>query len=182
MRELSIYGLSVYILSFGLQVLCLVVMCIALAKVRALRANTGVPASAPERKLAALEIAVGRLAEATSEAERLCFRLERLTERGHELAERPTEGTQVLTEDRLDTQQGKPSPSAGLESPRPRVAPQKVREKLGVVRRLSEGGASMEQICEQTGLSEPEARFVLGILGSGTAQIIEREETQNDKR
>ena len=166
--------LNVYVLSFGLQVLCLVAMCIALAKVRALRKNTGVPASAPERTFAALETAAGRLAEAMREAERLCSRLELLTERGRRLDERPTEGSQARPEDSPDARRKKRSPGAGFESPRPRVAPQKVREKLDAVRQLSEGGASAEHICEQTGLSESEVRFVLGILGSETAYNIRK--------
>jgi len=172
----EVNGFEIYVLSLGFQAVCALALCIALASIRSLARGAGLAMQAPERALGALEVAAGRLAEAIQEAEGLCSKLESLTSRG--ASAESDRAAKLEKEDGLSPASGEPaSETARFDLSRPGIAPRRVREKFDAVRRLSDSGANLAEISEQTGLSKSEARFVIGILGARSAQSSKREET-----
>ena len=161
--------LDIYALSLGFQMVCLVALFVALARVKALREGVGLTVSPRERTLGVVGLAAERLADAIREAEILCSRLESLVDRGQPRTKIATDEVKAGNVGAATAPLGESS-AFSFDPARPRVVSQKIREEFDVVRRLSESGASLAQICEQTGLSRSEAQFVLGVLGSKTPQ------------
>ena len=167
--------IGISIVNLGFQAICLVALLVVLARVRAFK--TLVAAAGPlEQKLHALERAAGGLAEATREAQALCVKLEQLT-----LLERPLTQQAGVTEEAAAVSGaggtgGQPLRSDG-ESWKPKIASPEIRKGFDTIRELSASNASLDQMCEQTGLSESEIRFVLEVLGSKMNTPVSREET-----
>jgi len=175
----KVNGFEIYVVNLGFQAVCVLALCIVLASIRSLARSVGLAMQSPERVLGALEVAAGRLAEAIHEAEGLCSKLENLAYRSASAKSNLlTEGAKSGKEDGLSSASGGLTlEKADFDLSKPGIVPRRVREKFDAVRRLSDSGASLASISEQTGLSKSETRFVLGILGARGAQSLKREET-----
>ena len=151
--------IGIYIAILAFQAVCLISVLAALAAVRALGRSAESTGAPPQRRLAALDLAASRLAEAVREAEALRSGLRDLAARSVDASERAENGGTTAPADGPT-----PAVPAGAALPALKVASPRIREGFDAVRKLLETGASLQRICEQTGLSESEARFIVDIL------------------